>query len=89
MTSQNLIVFAVVLACGVYALWTLMPAAARRFLAARLLRLPLGPSWKAVFRRAASAPLGCDCSGCDKVVDLTRQGQGQAQVIRFHTKAGD
>ena len=87
MTAQHLIVFSIVLACSVYALWTLMPAAARRFMAKSLLRLPLGSSLKAVMQRAASARSGCDCSGCDKVVDLQRKPA--SQVIRFHVKSKD
>lgn len=87
MTVQHLIVFAVVLVCSAYALWTLMPAAARRFMAQRLLRLPLAPSWKTGLQRVASARSGCDCSGCDKVVDLQRKPL--SQVIRFHVKPKD
>lgn len=87
MTAQHLLVFAVVLACSGYALWTLMPAAARRFVARLLLRLPLGSSLKTVLQRAASARSGCDCSGCDKVVDLQRKPA--PQVIRFHVNSKD
>lgn len=87
MTAQHLIVFSIVLACSVYALWMLMPAAARRFMAQRLLRLPLGSPLKTLLQRAASAPSGCDCSGCDKVVDLQRKQA--SQVIRFHVKTKD
>lgn len=84
MTAQHAIVFALVLACSGYALWTLLPTAARRFLAVRLQHLPLGPRLRATFVRAASAKSGCDCSGCDKVIDHTPKGQ--PQVIRFQTK---
>ena len=82
MATQSLIVLLLVLGCSVYALWTLMPAVARRFLAQRLLRLPLPAAWKPVFLRAVKQPSGCDCSGCDKVVDLQRPPA--TQVIRFH-----
>lgn len=84
MTAQHLIVFCVVLACSVYALWVLMPSAARRFLAARLVRLPLGASLKARFQKTAARSGGCDCSGCDKVVDLQRKAQ--PKVIRIHVQ---
>lgn len=87
MTAQHLIVFSIVVACGAYALWTLMPAAARRFVAQSLLRVPLAPSLKIGLQKAASARSGCDCSGCDKVVDLQRKPA--SQVIRFHAKARD
>ncbi len=84
MTAQQGIVCVLVLACSGYALWTLMPTAARRFLATRLQHLPLGPRLQATFTRAAAATSGCDCSGCDKVVDRTPKGQ--PQVIRFQAK---
>jgi len=87
MTAQHLIVFSVVVLCSVYALWVLMPAAARRFLAVRLVRLPLGASLKTFFQQAASRSSGCDCSGCDKVVDL--QSKAQTKVIRIHVQPGD
>lgn len=82
MATQSLIVVLLVLGCSLYALWTLMPVVARRFIAQRMLRLPLPAAWTAVFRRAVKQPSGCDCSGCDKVVDL--QAQPAPQVIRFH-----
>ncbi|MFZ3128718.1 MAG: hypothetical protein WA136_11960 [Rhodoferax sp.] len=82
MATQSLIVLLLVLGCSLYALWTLMPAVARRFLAQRLLRLPLPAAWATIFLRAVKQPSGCDCSGCDKVVDLQRQPG--TQVVRFH-----
>ncbi len=84
MNTQQGIVFVLVLACSGYALWTLMPTVARRFLANHLQGLPLGPRLRATFARAAAAKSGCDCSGCDKVVDHTPKGQ--PQVIRFQAK---
>lgn len=87
MTAQHLIVFSVVLACSVYALWVLMPTTARRFLARRLVQLPLGAAWVARFQQAATASSGCDCSGCDKVVDLRRKAR--AQVVHFHARPKD
>ncbi len=88
MTTQHLIVFSVVLACGVYALWVLMPSALRRALAARLVRLPLGSALKAVFQRAAKPSSGCDCSGCDAVVDHRPQTNSR-RVIRLHVQPKD
>ena len=87
MATQQLIVFTVVLGCSLYAMWTLMPGAARRMLAKGLVQLPLGSRLKSVFRKAAVAPAGCDCSGCDKVVD--RQRTPAVQVVRFHAKQAD
>ncbi len=85
MTAQLVTVFLLVSSCGLYALWVLMPAVARRFVAQRLLRLPIGHALKTPLVRAASSSSGCDCSGCDKVVDLERQSQ-TAQPIRFHAR---
>lgn len=87
MTAQHLIVFSVVLACSLYALWVLMPTALRRLLAARLVRLPLGSSLQAVFQRAATPSSGCDCSGCDTVVD--RRRTQQPKVITIHRQPRD
>lgn len=88
MTAQHLIVFSVVLACSVYALWVLMPSALRRALAARLVRLPLGSALHAVFQRAAKPSSGCDCSGCDAVVDHRKQTNFR-RVIRLHVQSKD
>jgi hypothetical protein len=82
MTAQPFIVILIVLACSVYAGWVLMPAAARRFLATRLLRLPVPNAWLALLQRTANQSSGCDCSGCDKAEGL--QPKPETQVIRFH-----
>lgn len=86
MGAQTLVVFAVVLGCSLYALWVLLPAVVRRFLARQLLRLPLPPSAQRVFRRAATVASGCDCSGCDNVVAAPRQ-PAAPQVVHFHPPA--
>ena len=86
MTMQHLIVFLLVAGCSVYALWTVLPVAARRFIAKQLVQLPFGSAWRTRFQKAASAASGCDCSGCDKVVDQTRKAK--PQVIRFHVPPG-
>jgi hypothetical protein len=79
---QHLIVICIVLASGVYALWALMPSALRRVLAQRLARLPLGTAWQARMQGAAKPASGCDCSGCDAVVD--KRTRTAAKVIRVH-----
>lgn len=78
---QHLIVTCIVLSCGVYAMWVLMPAALRRFLAVRLQHLPLGEAWLTRMQRAAKPASGCDCSGCDAVVD--NRGPKARKVIRI------
>lgn len=87
-TAQHLIVFPVVLACSGYALWVLMPSALRRVLAAGLGRLPLGSALQAFFQRAARPSTGCDCSGCDAVVDH-RPTANARRVIRVHLQSTD
>jgi hypothetical protein len=82
MTMQHLIVFVLVTGCSAYALWALLPVAARRFIAKQMVRLPLGSAWKTRFQKAASTASDCECSGCDKVVDQTQKAK--PQVIRFH-----
>lgn len=63
--AQNLLVAPIVCACTAYALWSLMPAAARRLLATQALRLPLPSMLAALLRRAAKPAHGCGCDGCD------------------------
>jgi hypothetical protein len=86
MTMQHLIVFLLVAGCSVYALWALLPAVARRFIAKQLVQLPFGSAWKARFEKAGSAASGCDCSGCDKVVDQTQKAK--STIIRFRQPPG-
>ena len=86
MSMQHLIVFTLVTGCSIYTLWALLPAVARRFIAKQLVRLPFGSAWKTGFQKAASAASGCDCSGCDKVVDQTQKAK--STIIRFHQPPG-
>jgi predicted membrane metal-binding protein len=87
MTEQHLVVFALVAACSIYALWVLMPTVARRFMAKHLAQLPIAAAWKARLQRAATASSGCDCSGCDRQVDLQRKAQ--PQVVHFQARPKD
>ncbi|MCF8155126.1 MAG: hypothetical protein K9K35_03895 [Rhodoferax sp.] len=87
MTAQHLIVFALVVGCSIYALWALMPAVARRFIAQRLAQWPLGTAWKVRFQQTASAASHCDCSGCDKVAD--RGLPAKSKVVQFHVRPKD
>jgi hypothetical protein len=67
MTTQSLLVALIVLACGAYAAWTLMPSALRRPLARTMLRLSL-PEFVARMLRNAAQPAGA-CGGCDSCGD--------------------
>ena len=87
MTAQHYIVFALVVGCSIYALWALMPAVARRFIAKRLAQWPLGAAWKARFQQAASGAAHCDCGGCDKVAD--RGLPAKSKVVQFHVRPKD
>jgi hypothetical protein len=84
MNTQLMIVILLVTFCTLYAVWVLMPVVARRYVAQQLIRLPLGQTLKAPLVRAAAASSGCDCSGCDKVVDV--KNKGEAQPLRFHAR---
>ncbi len=66
MIVQTLVVAAVVASCTTYAVWTLMPASARRVLAVALLKLSLPRPLASVMARYAVASSGCACDGCDK-----------------------
>ena len=79
---QGLIVALVVIACTAYAVWTLMPGAARRSLAGSMLKVALlnerrnkgqnghqnGSESRLTLklRKAAQATSGCACDGCDR-----------------------
>ncbi len=79
---QNLVVALIVLACSSYAVWTLMPSALRRALAQRALHWPWPDALAARVRRAAKAPTGCGCDGCD--AGRPKPAAGAAQPIRIH-----
>jgi hypothetical protein len=93
---QSLAVFAVVSFCFVYAAWTLLPQVARRALAKGLLRLPLPQQLAFTLRKAASAPAGCQCSGCDRaqpevsqisqVSGAAKVSSSSSQVLVFHPR---
>jgi hypothetical protein len=85
MTAQAFIVALIVLACSVYVAWTLMPAAARRAIATRMLRLPL-PAWLAKPFRKASLPASA-CGGCDNCGDTTAPPDA-TKTIKFHPRPG-
>jgi hypothetical protein len=80
---QTLIVALVVTGCCIYAAWVLMPSALRRSLAQRMQHWP----WPGVLgkrvRRAALAPTGCGCDGCDAKPAAPKGG---AQTIQIHRR---
>ena len=86
---QSLIVALIVASCGAYAVWTLMPSAARRWSAGWILKLPLPVMLAAPFERAARAASGCGCDGCDRS-ELKPKGAAApnaAQPLTFHPRS--
>jgi len=63
---QTLVVALLVIGCAVYAAWALMPRAARRGIAAALLKLPLPRPVAGFMRRHAAAASGGGCDGCER-----------------------
>ena len=85
---QSLIVALLVTACSAYAVWTLMPSAARRVLAGWMLKLPLPAPFAAPFERAARASSGCGCDGCDRseLKPKAAAAPNGAQPLTFHPR---
>jgi hypothetical protein len=84
-TAQTLAVALIVAACAVYALWTLMPSAARRHMAAAMLRAPLPARLAGPLQRtAAGRGNGCACDGCDAAAP--KSAAGAAQRMTFHRR---
>ncbi len=82
---QTLIVALLVVGCSAYVAWTLMPAAARRAIALRLLKLPLPASLAATLRQAATVSSGCGCDGCDHA-PAKSAAKAPQQVVTFHRR---
>ncbi|HEY0821042.1 MAG TPA: DUF6587 family protein [Rhizobacter sp.] len=79
---QGLLVALIVIACTVYAAWTLMPSAWRRGVAQRLQHIHWPGPVARYLKRTASAPAGC---GCDAGCDAARP-PAAAQPIRIHRR---
>ena len=84
MVAQTLIVGVLVLGCALFSTWTLMPAAGRRHLAQRLLKLRLPKAIQARLLRHAQATGGCGCDGCDH--GSKAPAAAQAKPIQFHRR---
>ena len=84
MTLQIIVVALIVAGCSTYAAWTLMPAASRRWLAMRLLDLPLPDRIAATLRKHATASSGCACDGCDQ--GAAKKAPPAVQTIRFQPR---
>jgi len=83
MAMQQLVVMVVVLACGTYAAWTLMPAGARRAIASRMLKWPLPARLQQPLLKALK-PAGA-CGGCDSCGDEKAASTSNGvKPIRIH-----
>lgn len=82
---QSLVVALLVTGSVVYAVWKLMPLAARRASATALLRLPMPAAFEGPLRRVAQAPSGCGCDGCDRA-PIKAQPRNASQAIKFHPR---
>ena len=87
MGAQTAAVALIVGACLLYAVWTLMPSAARRSLARALVGLPLPAVLARRFTRVARAASGCGCDGCDHAPATVAAPRRGEQTIRFHPSA--
>ena len=89
MLIQTLTVALIVVACAAYAAWSLLPAGARRRIAASALRLPLPARLARRVGAAAQAASGCGCDGCDRsALKPSRQPeQASVHTVTFHPRA--
>lgn len=81
---QSLIVVMLVTGCTAYAAWTLMPSAARRALAVALLKLSIPAALTSTLQRAAKAPSGCGCDGCDRAPK--KAAPSATHTVTFHPR---
>ena len=84
MAAETALVALIVGASLVYAVWALMPSAARRSLARALVGLPLPAVLARRFTQIARAASGCSCDGCDRAPATAAMPRRGEQTIRFH-----
>jgi cytochrome c553 len=83
MALQSIVVALIVLACTAYAAWTLMPSAARRALAAAMLKFTLPSAVAKPLQRATQAAPGCGgCDGCGDTAPKKAPGAPQPLVFQ-------
>ena len=83
MAAQSLVVAVIVAACATYAVWTLMPAMARRSVATLVLRLSLPERLARPFRKALG-PAGA-CGGCDSCGGIPG-APAQVKTVTVHRR---
>jgi hypothetical protein len=84
LSAQGLCVALLVAVCAAYAVWTLMPSAARRACARAALRLPLPATLAAPLQRAARPGSACGCDGCDRAA--APPAAASVQTVKFHPR---
>jgi len=86
MNFESLLVFALVAASFIYALWHLLPQTVVRVLSKALQRLPLPGRVSAYFEAAAHQQSGCHCSGCEHLSNKrpVSAAAGAPRITRFH-----
>jgi hypothetical protein len=83
--AQELLAFAIVALCAVYAGWTLLlPAAWRRRMARALLRRQWPAPLQQHLQRAARTPSVCGCDDCDARPNRVAPGDAKAvQTVQW------
>jgi hypothetical protein len=82
---QALVVAVLVAGCFFYAVWTLMPASARKRIATLLLERPLPAFVAEALRPHAAGASGCGCAGCD-LSAKPKAARSGATPITFHRR---
>ena len=82
MSLQAVAVAIIVPLAALYAVWTLMPASARRRVGAWLATWPLPAAWAQRLRRDDAS--GCGCDGCD--AGAAKKAPASPTVIRVHRR---
>ena len=82
---QILIVAVLVACCFAYAAWALIPAAARKWVASRLLERRLPGFLADALRPYATAASGCSCDGCDQSAKAAPAAPA-VKTITFHPR---
>ena len=83
MLAQTVLAALLVAACAIYAVWALLPGAARRPIARALLRIRWPQRLATRLQRHAEASDGCACDGCDQQTQSAGP-QSTEHPIRLH-----
>jgi hypothetical protein len=86
---QTVVAICLVVGCAFYAVWALLPAAARRGIAVALLKQRLPAFVTRFLQRHAQAASGCGCDGCDRNVAAPPPADGpsaQGVPLVFHPR---